>query len=110
MHDGLIGEHRDVRDGLTPVGDHDREVGQDPARWVPAAAPADPADRGELLVQPARQTDPVGQPAEQRGARVRHHPDPVRGHVQPRPAPDTLHPESAFPLVILGPRQADSLK
>ena len=99
----LVGQHRDVGDRLTTVSDHHRQVAQHPARRVPATTLADPAKDRELLIDPGGQPDPIRQPAQQRGARVRHDPRAVSGHHQPRPATDTLHVESAFLLMIHWP-------
>jgi len=71
----LIAQHAEIRDAITAVGEHHRQVGQHPAPIMSAGALACARQRrGEL----ARDPQPMRQPGNQRGPRTRHQPIAVR--------------------------------
>jgi hypothetical protein len=101
----LIAQHRQVRDRLTAVRDHDRQIDQHLATVITPAP---------LLRCRHRHRQPVGQPelighiAQHPGARMRNHVPAITGHHQPRTTRVTLHLPSALLARQLHHRQAQS--
>jgi hypothetical protein len=90
---GLVTQHRQIRDGLTAVGQQHREVGQDPTRRVHRPALTRVTGRA---VQRLRQPDRRSHIGQQPGPHMRHHTGPVGADLHPRILRDTLHSTSAF--------------
>lgn len=71
----LVAQHVDVADRLPTIGDHHREIDDDPAPVVDRPAPVAGQPGGQRPGQPR----PVSQYPQQRRADMRHHTRPVRG-------------------------------
>ena len=88
----LVGQHGDIPDRLTPIGQHHRQIHQHLPRVVPTGPPPQPIHGdAELGGQP----HPIGQLPQQRRARVGHHTTPVDRHPRVPPPCCSLHPEGA---------------
>ena len=101
QYPGLMAQHVDVGDRLTAIGEHHRDIDQDPATVV---------DRGERVAghrrgETTRQAGSVGQQTKPDTPRVGHHADTVTGHGQPTGPRSTLHLRSAFQAGDLEPSQ-----
>ena len=94
----LITHRPQVRQAVAAVGEHHRQIPDDPARIVPAASLAHPRQRAREL---PRQPDPVSDLGQQRRARVRHQTVAVRAHGYRETAPIALHPQGEPPEPIL---------
>jgi hypothetical protein len=93
-----VAQHVDVSDRFAAIGEHYRDIGQDPATVMDRRERAARHRLGQL----GREPGPVGQQADRDTARVSHHADTLGGHGQPVRPRSTLHLRSAFQLGLLG--------
>jgi hypothetical protein len=88
----------DVRVRFAAIGEHHRDIGQDPATVMDRRERAARHRLGQL----GREPGPVGQQADRDTARVSHHADTIGGHGQPGRPRSTLRLRNAFQLGLLG--------
>ena len=84
----LVAQHLQIRNALTAVGQHNRQIHQHIAGIVTATSGH---HRRQSGVEITTHACSFGHIRQKPGTGMAHHPTPIRGHLHPRPPTTTIH-------------------